>query len=124
MTSRADINESSAPGVPVRFDEESDEAALPSTLGSRATCADCVNHYVHALRSLNFVDAVFEDESDELTLFTVYHGRLDDVEAALYNVEADTLKRFPDVPIDFHLLNRDRTDMESLGKSALKVFGR
>lgn len=98
--------------------------ATPERLASERARAACVDAYVAAVRNLPFVVAVFEDDSDELTLISVYHGALAAVENGLYEAQAEVLRRFPDVPVDFHILSDARADMRALEQTTRQIYGR
>lgn len=84
----------------------------------------CIEEYIEIVRRLDFVEAVFEDRSDDLTILTVYRGNLDAVEDALYDAESEVIRHCPTLPIDFHLIDAERADIASLEKTARKVYGR
>lgn len=80
--------------------------------------------YIDELRGIPPVRAVFEDNSDGLTLLTVYDGTRERVEIDLYEAQARVLRRFPCVPIDFHIMSVAQAERHAPEQSMRKIFGR
>ena len=68
--------------------------------------------------------AVFEDGAAEPTVITLVRGPRDIVAETIYQAQASVLRGFPGVAVDFRIIDVARADLQSLGLSMRKIFGR
>lgn len=81
-----------------------------------------VEAYVNAVRALEQVSGVFVNESNGLTVYTVYRGDRRQARAAIYDTYQTVMNRFPDLLIDFHTVPSDSAGETLASENAHRVY--
>lgn len=81
--------------------------------------------YVEAAEAIPEVESIFaQDCLDGLRIQTVHQGSLDRIGDALFEAEGQAIDRFPEVPVDFRVLQHGAVDVESLRQTSRPVYVR
>ena len=84
--------------------------------------SEYVSQYIELIRTYDFVEGVYVDTNDSLTIYTVYQGERRAISDELYEAYGQVIDLFPDMAVDFRLLNQNRLDAVPVPDTAHKVF--